>query len=145
MDQRASIITLGVKNLAQSKLFYEALGWKSATKPNDDIIAFNLQSMALALYQRDELAKDADIEFDGAKYSPFTIAHNVGTPIEVDTILAQAQAAGGKLVKPGQKVFWGGYSGYFADPDNFLWEVAHNPFSGLGPNGEFRWGGHDTE
>lgn len=145
MDQRASIITLGVKNLTQSKLFYEALGWKNAAKRDSDIVAYNLQGMALALYQREELAKDAKVEFEDVKYSPFTIAHNVNAPSEVDTILAQAQAAGGKLVKPGQKVFWGGYSGYFADPDNFLWEVAHNPFSGLGPNGEFRWGGHDTE
>lgn len=113
-----------------------------ASKPGEDIVAFNLQGSALALYDRALLAKDAQVEFADGQYSPFTLAHNVSSIDEVDNILTQAQQAGGKLIKSGQNVFWGGYSGYFADPDGFLWEVAHNPFSGLGPNGEFRWGGH---
>ncbi|WP_299349076.1 VOC family protein [uncultured Maritalea sp.] len=142
MEQRASLITLGVRDLAASCQFYQNLGWQMASNPSDDIVAFNLQGSALALYGRQELAKDAHVEFADGQYSPFTLAQNVISADEVDTILAQAQQAGGKLIKPGQTVFWGGYSGYFADPDSFLWEVAHNPFSGLGPNGEFRWGGH---
>ncbi|MEM9243606.1 MAG: VOC family protein [Pseudomonadota bacterium] len=141
MQQRLSIITLGVSDIARSKKFYDALGWQAADKENNDIIAYNLQHMTLALYPKDKLAEDAHISMNNSGYSNFTLAYNVNSEEEVNATLIEAQKAGAKIVKPAQKVFWGGYSAYFADPDNFLWEVAYNPFSTLGPNGEFQWGG----
>ena len=143
MEQRLSIITLGVSDMAKSRAFYDALGWQVASEDqSEEIVAYNLQSMALALYPLDKLAEDAKIETPARpQYSTHTIAYNVGSDAEVDQTLDYAVSAGATLVKPAEKVFWGGYSGYFADPDGNLWEVAHNPFSALGPNGEFQWGG----
>ena len=89
----------------------------------------------LALYPRDKLAADATVANDGAGFDGLTLAQNVGSPEEVDAVLAEAVTAGARLVKPGQKVFWGGYSGYFADPDGHLWEIAHNPFFAMDANG----------
>ena len=142
MEQRLSVITLGVKNLTSATDFYTSLGWKLAPQSDKSISMFNLQTMAFALYQRKDLADDATVHLSNAPEHPaFTLAHNVESEATVDAILAQAETAGGKLIKPAQKVFWGGYSGYFADLDGFLWEVAFNPFSKLGPNGEFNFGG----
>lgn len=142
MEQRISIITLGVDDLQKSRIFYDSLGLKVVTEEqSDEIICYNLQSMALALFPWEKLAEDAGISPSRSGYSSFTIAYNVNSEIEVETILKKANQAGGKIIKPAQKVFWGGYSGYFSDPDNHLWEVAYNPFSKLGPNGEFQWGG----
>lgn len=143
MQQRLSIITLGVEDLQKSCAFYEALGFKSANDVSEGIVAFNMQSMTLSLYQREKLAEDAEVPMQNNKeaHPPFTIAHNVSSELEVDELLKHAEAIGAKIIKPAQKVFWGGYSGYFADPDGFLWEVAFNPFSPLGKNGEFQWGG----
>ena len=143
MDQRISVITLGVTDLKRSRAFYDALGWKVASEDQaDQIIAYDLLSMALCLYPLDKLGEDAKIKFEHQKHSTIIIANNVATQKEVDATLEEAVKAGGKLVKPAEKVFWGGYSGYFADPDGNLWEVAHNPFSKLGPEGEFRWKGY---
>ncbi|MGC3963761.1 MAG: VOC family protein [Rhodocyclaceae bacterium] len=94
---------------------------------------FELAGAWLSLFPWDELARDAQVTADGSGFRGVTLAHNVGSPEEVDAVLAQAVKAGAKLVKPGQKVFWGGYSGYFADLDGHLWEVAHNPFMQIGP------------
>ena len=146
MEQRLSIITLGVSDMKKSRAFYDALGWQVASEDqSEEIVAYNLQSMALALYPLDKLAEDAKIETPARpQYSTHTIAYNVNSEAEVDQTLKDAVTAGATLVKPAEKVFWGGYSGYFADPDGNLWEVAHNPFSALGPNGEFQWGGVDS-
>ena len=138
MEQRLSIITLGVENLAKTAAFYDALGWKRASK-EEGIIAYNLQNMTLALFPLEELAKDVTASVSRGSYSTVTLAYNVRSEEEVDSTLQEAKKIGAEIIKPAEKVFWGGYSGYFADPDGQLWEVAFNPFSELGPNGEFQW------
>ena len=143
MDQRISIVTLGVSDLKRTRAFYDALGWKVASEEQaDQIVAYDLISMTLCLYPLDKLGEDAKIKVNRQEYSTITLAYNVRSEEEVDAALAEAVKAGGKLIKTAEKVFWGGYSGYFADPDGNLWEVAHNPFSKLGPDGEFRWLGY---
>ncbi len=142
MEQRLSIITLGVQDLAISRAFYDALGWKIASEEqSEEIVTYDLISMTLALYPLNKLEEDVTVNVKPQKHSTFTIAYNVGSPEDVETTLLEAVSAGGKLVKPAEKAFWGGYSGYFSDPDGYLWEVAHNPFSQLGPKGEFQWNG----
>ena len=143
MDQRLSVITLGVSDLKRSRAFYDAIGWEVATEDQaDQIVAYDLIGMTLCLYPLDKLAEDAKIEVQPQKYSTITLAYNVGSEKEVDDALIEAVRAGGKLLKAAEKVFWGGYSGYFADPDGNLWEVGFNPFAKLGPEGEFRWLGY---
>ena len=143
MDQRLSIITLGVADLNKARAFYDALGWKVASEEQaDQIVAYDLINMTLCLYPIDKLGEDATIKVQSQEFSTITIAYNVRSEEEVDAALAEAVKAGGKLVKPAEKVFWGGYSGYFADPDGNLWEVAFNPFAKLGENGEFKWLGY---
>lgn len=128
MDQRISLITLGVADLTRAREFYETgLGW---TKGNaEDSVAFYQLSngMILGLWSREELAGDAKVADTGATFSGITIAFNARSRDEVDAILAQAEAAGGTVTKPAEAQFWGGYSGYFADPDGHPWEVAFNP------------------
>ena len=141
MEQRLSIVTLGVSDLARSRAFYQALGWKSATPPDSPVCAFDLNGMTLGLYGRDSLAEDAKIPPEGGGFRGVTLAYNVREKFEVAEVLEAAVAAGGTLVKAAEDVFWGGHSGYFADPDGHLWEAAWNPHSPLGPNGEFQWHG----
>jgi predicted lactoylglutathione lyase len=142
MEQRISIITLGVSDLKKARAFYDALGWKVASEDKaEEIVAYDLQNMTLALYPLSKLAEDAEIPVQRSGYSTITIAYNVNSETEVNETLEEVQKAGGKLVKAAEKVFWGGYSGYFSDPDGNLWEVAYNPFAPLGPKGEFQWGG----
>ncbi len=142
MQQRLSLVTLGVADLKKSRAFYDALGWQVADEENaENVVAYNLQSMTLALFPWENLAKDASISPIRTGYSAFTLAYNVNTEAEVDKTIEIALKAGAKPVKPPQKTFWGGYSGYFADPDGNLWEIAHNPFSPLGKEGQFQWGG----
>ncbi|MGB1077820.1 MAG: VOC family protein [Bdellovibrionales bacterium] len=142
MEQRLSIITLGVQDLVKSRAFYDALGWKVASEDqSEEIIAYDLLSMTLCLYPLEKLNEDAKVSVTAQKHASFTIAYNVKTPEDVDLTLTEAVKAGGTLIKPAEKVFWGGYSGYFSDIDGYLWEVAHNPFSKLGTNGEFQWNG----
>jgi uncharacterized protein len=138
MDQRISIITLGVSDLARSKEFYERLGWQRSMKKAEGIVFFQAGGMALALFPRIELAKDANIPSDGHGWSGITLAQNMRTREEVDSLLAEAVAAGGKLLKPAQDVFWGGYSAYFSDPDGFLWEVAWNPHFPIAADGSIQ-------
>ena len=127
MEPRISIITLGVSDLARSIRFYrDGLGLPADTS-NANIAFFQLRGTWLALYPREELAKDALVPAEGSGFTGFTLAHNLRSKPEVDALLAQAVRAGAKLLKPAQDVFWGGYSGYFADPDGFLWEVTWNP------------------
>lgn len=138
MEQRLSIVTLGVSNLEHSGEFYERLGWRRSSASSEGITFFQAGAIALALYPRQELAKDANISADGHGFTGITIAYNTRSHEEVDSVLAEAQKVGGKLVKPAQEAFWGGYSGYFSDPDGFLWEVAWNPFFQVMPDGSIR-------
>ncbi len=127
MEPRITLITLGVSDLDRSIQFYRnGLGLPKRDGP-EGIAFFETRSTWLSLYPRDALAKDATVSADGSGFRGFTLAHNVASPEEVDQTLQQAVDAGATLVKAGQKVFWGGYSGYFSDPDGFLWEVAWNP------------------
>ena len=127
MEPRISLITLGVEDLQKSIDFYrDGLGLPLRDGP-EGIAFFELRGILLSLYSRSSLAEDAEVSSDGSGFRGFTLAHNVGSPESVDRALQEAVDAGATLVKPGQKVFWGGYSGYFSDPDGFLWEVAWNP------------------
>ncbi|MDH5670939.1 MAG: VOC family protein [Myxococcales bacterium] len=133
MRPRISMITLGVADLERSVRFYEQ-GLGLPRKGQQPTVAFfNLDGTWLGLYGREALAEDAEVPSQGQGFAGFALAHNVATEAEVDAVLAQAVAAGATLVKKAQKVFWGGYSGYFADPDGHLWEVAHNPQEWIGP------------
>jgi catechol 2,3-dioxygenase-like lactoylglutathione lyase family enzyme len=137
MQQRLSLVSLGVGDLAAARGFYARLGWREAAASHADIAFFDLGGFALALFARDALAADAGVDADGRGFAGVTLAHNVATPRAVDATLAEAVAAGGRLVKPAEATAWGGYSGYFADPDGHLWEVAHNPFALLDAAGRF--------
>jgi uncharacterized protein len=138
MEQRVSIVTLGVEDLKRSREFYERLGWRRSMANTEGIAFFQAGGMALALYPREELAKDANIAADGRGFSGVSLAYNARDRAEVDSVLAEAVAAGAILLKPAQDAFWGGYSGYFADPDGFLWEVAWNPFFAIAEDGSVR-------
>ncbi|MGD9992630.1 MAG: VOC family protein [Salinivirgaceae bacterium] len=129
MEQRITFITLGVADLQASIDFYEnKLGWKRDALSTGDIIFFKLNGLMLSLYPREELAKDATVDAAGSGFKGFTLAHNLGSEMEVDSLIASLKSKGVQPVKEAQKVFWGGYSSYIADPDGFLWELAFNPF-----------------
>lgn len=130
MRPRLSIVTLGVRDLTASRAFYTALGW-TPVEEEGDIVFFDLGGVRLALYPRQALADDAEVNASGTGFAGFTLAHNEPSPEAVDAAFAEALAAGGRQIKAPQAVFWGGYSGYVADPDGFLWEIAHNPFTDL--------------
>lgn len=133
MKPRISLITLGVRDLAKSIEFYEkGLGLPRMESP-PDVAFFTLNGTWLGLYGRDALAEDAQVSPEGEGFAGFALAHNLASEAEVDAQLEQAREAGATIVKPAQKVFWGGYSGYFKDPDGHLWEIAHNPFAWVGP------------
>jgi len=127
MEQRISIVTLGVANLERSREFYERLGWRRSMRKAEGVVFFQAGGMALALYPRGELAKDANVTPEGGGFAGIAMAYNARSRNEVDAVLAEAEAAGARILKPAQQAFWGGYSGYFSDPDNFPWEVAWNP------------------
>lgn len=135
MRQTISFITLGVADLEVSRLFYRKLGWQESPGSKAEIAFFQVGSMAFALFQRDALAEDAHVSSEGVGFTRFTLAHNVPTEADVTTTLNEAVLAGGTLTRPGEKVFWGGYRGYFSDPDGFLWEICHNPFFPLDEHG----------
>jgi uncharacterized protein len=126
MDQRLSLITLGVRDLARAKAFYEALGWKTRARPEDDVAFFQCGCMIVALWGREQLAEDSGVE-DGGGWGGMTLAYNARSPEEVDTVIEEARAAGAQIPRAGAPTFWGGYSGMFVDPDGHPWEVAHNP------------------
>lgn len=138
MEQRVSLITLGVADLERSREFYERLGWRRSMANTEGIVFFQTGGMALALYPRTELAKDANVSARGDGFSGISLAYNARTRAEVDAVLLEAVAAGAKLVRPAQEAFWGGYSGYFSDPDGFLWEVAWNPSFPIAADGSIR-------
>lgn len=146
MEQRISIITLGVSDLKKSRNFYDSLGWKAATeRQTEEIVTYNLPHMGFALYQIDKLSDDATVRVKLNSYSSFSMAYNVDSEEKVNETINNIETIGGKIIKQPQKVFWGGYSGYFADLDGYLWEVAYNPFSVLGKNNEFQWSGDNNE
>jgi uncharacterized protein len=132
---RLNIITLGVANVATSKDFYTRLGLVAHAMSNDDIGFFDINGIVLAVFAHDSLAHDANMPTQPASgFRGVSLAWNGSSPEEVDAVLAHAVACGATLTKPADKVFWGGYSGYFADPDGHLWEVAHNPFVSIDAN-----------
>ncbi len=133
MDQRVSLITLGVSDLDRARRFYEALGWRVDRDPQD-VIFFQAGGMIVALWSRERLAEDSGVE-DGGGWGGVTLAYNARNPEEVDTVIGQARAAGARIAREPGTTFWGGYSGIFVDPDGHPWEVAHNPEWTLEPDG----------
>lgn len=134
MKPRISLITLGVRDLERSVAFYEqGLGFPRMESP-PSVAFFTLNGTWLGLYGREALAEDAGVAPAPHGFSGITLAHNLASEAEVDQAMDEAVRAGARLVKRPQKVFWGGYSGYFADPDDYLWELAHNPFAWVGPS-----------
>lgn len=127
MDQRLSLVTLGVADFARSLKFYEALGWKKSSASQGDVAFFQMNGMALALYPAHLLAEDAKVAPKTPGFGGITLAINVRTKAEVAPMLDEAKRAGGAILKPAQDAFWGGYTGYFSDPDGYPWEVAWNP------------------
>jgi uncharacterized protein len=134
MEQRVSLVTLGVRDLGRARAFYEALGWMTNAGPDDDVVFFQAGGMIVALWGRAELAEDSGVE-DAGGWGGITLAHNVRSPAEVDAVLAEAESAGASVTRPGAATFWGGYSGAFTDPDGHAWEVAHNPHWTLAGDG----------
>jgi catechol 2,3-dioxygenase-like lactoylglutathione lyase family enzyme len=129
MDQRLTVVTLGVRDLARARKFYiDGLGWKPAKGSNEHVTFFDMGGLVLSLFGREALAEDAHVPSAGSGFGGITLAHNVADRAAVDRTLAAVEKAGAKILKPAQEAFWGGYSGYFADPDGHAWEVAHNPF-----------------
>ncbi|MBT0959184.1 VOC family protein [Alphaproteobacteria bacterium KMM 3653] len=140
MEQRVSLITLGVRDMDRSAGFYQALGWTQVESP-DGVIAFDLIGQTLGLYPLQALADDIGIAVEDLGRGAQTLGHNTREKEEVDALMTKAEGAGARILKPAQDVFWGGYHGYFADPDGHIWEIAWNPFSPLGPDGAFQWNG----
>jgi catechol 2,3-dioxygenase-like lactoylglutathione lyase family enzyme len=136
MEQRVSLITLGVADVSRARAFYEALGW-SGDSPDGEVVFFQFGGMILALWDRDALAADSVVA-DAGGWGGVTLAHNVRSPAEVDAVLAEAEAAGATIGRHGAETSWGGYSGIFIDPDGQPWEVAHNPFWRLDNDGSVR-------
>jgi uncharacterized protein len=136
MEQRISLVTLGVEDLERSRSFYEQLGWRRSMKEVQGIVFF--QAGGMALYPRTELATDAHAAVGVQGFGGFTLAYNARSHDEVDEVLMDAMAAGATLLKPAEEASWGGYSGYFADPDGFAWEVAWNPSFTITKDGSMR-------
>ena len=126
MDQRLSLITLGVADLERARAFYTALGWRSNTDPSIEVCFFQAGGMVVALWDRAKLAEDSGVEDTGG-WGGVTLAYNTRSDAEVDEVVAQAEAAGAEIPRRPGPTFWGGYSGIFIDPDGHPWEVAHNP------------------
>ena len=134
MRQRLSLVTLGVRDLARARHFYEALGWETEASPDDDIVFFQAADMIVALWHRQKLAEDSCVEDPGG-WGGVTLAHCVGSHEEVDEITDSARAAGARIGREPGETFWGGYSAIFVDLDGHPWEVAHNPHWELTPDG----------
>lgn len=138
MRLHVSLITLGVEDLDRARRFYAGLGLTPGPGSNESVVFFETGTILLALYGRTALAEDAGVWADGGGFRGITLAHNAASREAVDAVYQAALAAGAVAVKPPQPAFWGGYSGYFSDPDGHLWEVAHNPFFPLDDSGHAR-------
>jgi catechol 2,3-dioxygenase-like lactoylglutathione lyase family enzyme len=126
VEQRLSLVTLGVSDLGRARAFYEAMGWTTGADPDDDVVFFQAGGAIVALWGRDQLAEDSAIA-DSGGWGGVTFAYNTRSPAEVDAVMAEAEAAGATIAKAAGETFWGGYSGVFHDPDGHPWEIAHNP------------------
>jgi uncharacterized protein len=141
MEQRLSLVTLGVADLERSRRFYEdGLGWRRGNA-HAEVVFFQLGGLVLALFARSALAADAGLQAAGSGFGGIALAYNARSRAEVDAVLGEARAAGATILKPAQDAFWGGYSGYFADPDGHPWEVAWNPDWTILDDGSVRLGG----
>lgn len=135
-DARITLVTLGVADLERAAVFYEALGWRRTTAGNESVVFLQGEGLVLSLFGLADLAKDAALPLDALPvFRGVTLAINLSSEAETDRLFEAAIAAGAKALKRPEKVFWGGYSGYFADPDGHLWELAHNPFFALDEKG----------
>ena len=137
MEQRLSLVTLGVSDLARARAFYEALGWRSGAAPADDVVFFQAGCMIVALWSREQLAEDSGVADPGG-WGGITLAYNARSPDDVDSVIAEAERAGAQIPRYGAETFWGGYSGVFVDPDGHPWEVAHNPHWTIEEDGSTR-------
>ena len=139
MEQRLSLVTLGVGDLAAARAFYEGLGWHTNAAPDDDVVFFQAGGMAVALWGRAELAADSGVE-DSGGWGGVTLAYNTRSEAEVDEVIETARSAGGRIVREPGETFWGGYSGAFTDPEGHPWEVAHNPHWEIAADGSVKLG-----
>jgi len=137
VEQRISMVTLGVDDLARARRFYTAIGWTESSDSTDDIVFFQVGGSVLGLWNRSALAEDSGVAV-GDGWSGVTLAHNVRSAAEVDTVIDLARSAGAAIVRNPDATFWGGYSGVFVDPDGHPWEIAHNPGWPLAPDGSVR-------
>lgn len=136
VPQRITLITLGVADVAVSRRFYEGLGFRAAGVDGEGVAFFDMNGVVLAVFGRHDLAEDANTEVEsGEKRSRISLAINLESEAAVDAAMTFAAQQGGRVTQPARKVFWGGYAGYFADPDGFLWEIAYNPFWPLDEHG----------
>lgn len=141
MEQRVSLITLGVRDLDAAARFYLAMGWSAVENPHG-VVAFDLIGQTLALYELDKLAGDIGVAVESLGHGAMTLAHNLRSRDEVAGVMARAEAAGARVLRPASEVFWGGVVGYFADPEGHVWEIAWNPHAPLRGDGGFRWTGY---
>jgi predicted lactoylglutathione lyase len=135
MEQRLSVLSLGVRDLERSRAFYESLGWQCSTRSTEEVVFFQLGGIALSLLPRGMLAREADLPEQGSGFSGVTLAYNTRSKAEVEMVMNEAEEAGARIVKAAQSSAWGGNSGYFADPDGYLWEIAWNPGFDLADDG----------
>jgi catechol 2,3-dioxygenase-like lactoylglutathione lyase family enzyme len=138
MEPRVSLITLGVADIARARRFYEALGWRASGAGNEHVVFFQFGGLCLSLYGRGALAEDAHLTNAGPGFGGIALAYNVRSREEVAPVLDEARAAGGTILKLAEDAFWGGHSGYFADPDGHAWEVAWNPHFPILEDGTIR-------
>jgi hypothetical protein len=139
MDQRLSLVTLGVRDLPRARRFYEALGWSTGAKPDDDVVFFQAGGMIVALWDRAKLEEDSGVTDTGG-WGGITLAYNTRSPAEVDAVIEEARAAGAKIAREPGENFWGGYTGIFIDPEGHPWEVAHNPHWTINADGSVALG-----
>ena len=138
MEQRLSLVTLGVHDLARAQAFYEALGWRG-TSPDGDVVFFQAGGMIVGLWRREKLAEDS-VTSDSGGWGGVTLAYNARSREEVDAVIDEARAAGGTVAREPAETFWGGYSAMFHDPEGHAWEVAHNPFWHIAEDGSVHLG-----
>ena len=135
---RLTLVTLGVADVARATSFFEALGWRKSSASNDDVSFFQLGGLALSVFGRQALADDANVSPEGSGFRGISLAINLESAAEVDRVAAEWLSCGGTMVKQPHRAFWGGYSGYVADLDGHLWELAHNPGFTLMPDGSMQ-------